>query len=445
MCTDKNVLEIHCGDGYGTSILAKKSLHIDGIDHNSDKIRFALRNFFILNKTRFVIADSFDYLGRCNNYEITVIFDAEEILNENNKFDELLDLIPSPTAIMVFSNQLKINRQYDELLKQKEITCEKYYEHGNTINQINDDSRNLILVLKNIKNRLTRDNEKQKVSIVIPAYNSESTLEETITSALDQSYSNIEVIVVDDGSTDKTKKICEKFSDKIKYYYKQNGGISSALNFGIKKMSGEWFKWLSSDDLLTRDAVEKLMQVHYITGGQIIYSDYDIIDEKSKFVRVFKEPVYHSYYEFASKIWIRYIGNASSVLIHKSCFDIVGPFDESLRFGEDYEWWQRACLVYGYRFFHLQEAIAKYRIHPKQLTVKIGNKTFENDQTIRKHTKNLILGTDPDWWKTLTAYQRNYNKTSLKTKMKRIMRNTLRHMPTHIERMIIDWRIRTIK
>lgn len=98
---------------------------------------------------------------------------------------------------------------------------------------------------------------KPLVSIVIPVYNGENYLEEAIHSALNQSYENIEIIVVNDGSTDNTENIALKYKDKIKYFKKENGGVSSALNLGIKNMTGEYFSWLSHDDLYYEDKIER--------------------------------------------------------------------------------------------------------------------------------------------------------------------------------------------
>ena len=84
-----------------------------------------------------------------------------------------------------------------------------------------------------------------KVSIVIPVYNGSNYLREAIDSALAQTYKNIEVIVINDGSNDrgKTDKICKSYGNKIRYFKKENGGVSSALNMGIEKMEGEYFSW----------------------------------------------------------------------------------------------------------------------------------------------------------------------------------------------------------
>ena len=113
------------------------------------------------------------------------------------------------------------------------------------------------------------------VSAVIPVYNGSNYLREAINSVLNQTYSNIEVIVVDDGSTDDTWTIIQSYGDKIRGFHKENGGVSSALNLAIDNMKGEWFAWLSHDDLWLSNKIE--MQIHYLQenpGKGIYYSGY---------------------------------------------------------------------------------------------------------------------------------------------------------------------------
>ena len=103
--------------------------------------------------------------------------------------------------------------------------------------------------------------ENEKVSIIIPAYNSESTVERAVSSALSQSYANIEVIVVDDGSSDRTAETVERLASKdgrVKLIRKANGGVSSARNAGMRAAQGEWFIALDADDYIDSDMVEKL-------------------------------------------------------------------------------------------------------------------------------------------------------------------------------------------
>ena len=97
------------------------------------------------------------------------------------------------------------------------------------------------------------------VSIIIPVYNGANYLGQAIDSALNQTYKNIEIIVVDDGSNDNgsTKAIANAYGERIHYYYKENGGTGAAINYGISLMHGEYVSWLSHDDLYKPDKIEK--------------------------------------------------------------------------------------------------------------------------------------------------------------------------------------------
>ena len=130
-----------------------------------------------------------------------------------------------------------------------------------------------------------------KVSIVIPAYNASNYLAEAIDSALAQTYPNVEVIVVNDGSKDdgETERVALSYGDKIRYFLKENGGSSSALNMGIVNMTGEWFSWLSHDDLYLPEKLEKQIEFMYSLGIEnslltrhIFFSSYDLIDATGK-------------------------------------------------------------------------------------------------------------------------------------------------------------------
>ena len=108
------------------------------------------------------------------------------------------------------------------------------------------------------------------MSIIIPVYNVEQYLERSILSVINQTYNNIEIILVDDGSTDNSGKICdeyEKIDNRIKVFHKLNGGLGSARNFGYEKSLGEYILYLDSDDYIENVTIEKMMQ----------YSDFDIV------------------------------------------------------------------------------------------------------------------------------------------------------------------------
>jgi hypothetical protein len=204
-------------------------------------------------------------------------------------------------------------------------------------------------------------------------------------------------------------------------------------------MNGKWFKWLSSDDVLTPNAVAELVNYANKTGAMIIYTDYDIINEESKFIRKFTEPHFSTYYEYASALWTRFIGNGSSSLIDRTCFEEVGFFDESVRSAEDYDWWLRACLLHGYRFFHLPETTLKYRTHSKQLTAAVKHNAYLVDDRIRNGIKEQVLSASPKWWETLDHFQRIYSKQNQRGGLaRRILRKSLLHMPEGVRKSAMN-------
>lgn len=110
------------------------------------------------------------------------------------------------------------------------------------------------------------------VSLIIPVYNVEDFLDKCLFSVINQTYSNIEIIIVNDGSTDKSEIICKKYGDldkRIKYYFKENGGLSSARNYGLEKSQGEYIMFLDSDDFLCLNAVEVLMNYSKKTNSDV--------------------------------------------------------------------------------------------------------------------------------------------------------------------------------
>ena len=125
------------------------------------------------------------------------------------------------------------------------------------------------------------------VSVIIPIYNAEKYLQECLNSVLNQTYPEIEIIAVNDGSTDNSLEILKKYSNKLKIISKENGGAASALNAGINIASGEWIKRLDVDDVLLPEAVEELVsEAKKIKDktSTILISNYYNIDSKGKII-----------------------------------------------------------------------------------------------------------------------------------------------------------------
>jgi glycosyltransferase involved in cell wall biosynthesis len=267
-----------------------------------------------------------------------------------------------------------------------------------------------------------------KVSIIVPVYNAEKYLQECIESALNQTYKNIEIIAVNDGSKDNSLKILESFNDKIKIISKKNGGTATALNEGIRKMTGEWFKWLSADDVLYPNAIEELIkEAKKIPDKKstVFYTNYDIIDSNSKVVKQFIEPNYNdlSLFDFNVILLDHYIGNGTTSLIHKSSLDEYGNFDESIGFAEDYELWLRFCLLHNCRLHLVPIILAQYRTHETQLTAKKMDKALEKANEIRKYILNKLDKEELE--KYSIALKKFRNTKSISVRARHNIRNIL--------------------
>ncbi len=210
-------------------------------------------------------------------------------------------------------------------------------------------------------------NSTPKISIVIPVYNGSNYLSQAIDSALAQTYSNIEIVVVNDGSNDggETERIALSYGDKIRYFSKENGGVASALNRAIAEMTGDYFSWLSHDDLYTKDKVEKEIVALSKIGhdNAVIYSNYSVFTsnpENSTPRRSKGVPPEHFRY------WLTVDNslNGCTLLIPRSAFEKMGGFNESLRTTQDYDLWFRMAKEYS--FVHIPEALVKSRSHPDQ-------------------------------------------------------------------------------
>lgn len=212
-----------------------------------------------------------------------------------------------------------------------------------------------------------------KVSIIIPVYNGEDYLSCAIDSALNQTYDNIEVIVVNDGSHDSSEKIALEYGEKIRYIYKDNGGVASALNEGIKNAMGEYISWLSHDDLYYPDKV--LKQVEFLSKAKnkevIVASNVELVDSNLNLLEVHKlsdklEKYPLSYLTFDVTTGL----NGCALLICKKLFDRNGLFDLNLLTTQDYDMWSRFAI--NEKFVILDEVLVKSRQHPNQ-----GSKTIK--------------------------------------------------------------------
>jgi glycosyltransferase involved in cell wall biosynthesis len=222
------------------------------------------------------------------------------------------------------------------------------------------------------------------VSIVIPVYNGSNYMREAIDSAIAQTYQNIEIIVVNDGSNDngKTREIALSYGDKIRYFEKENGGVSTALNLGIKEMRGEYFSWLSHDDVYYPNKISRqIEELNKLEDKKtIIYSDYEIINEKSNKLYNLNLRDQHEYRKLNNGLYATLNGclNGCCMLISKEIFDFVGLFDPKLKYTQDYDLWFR-FFSENYKVYFIDELLLKSRVHENQDSKKSFVKNECND------------------------------------------------------------------
>ena len=227
------------------------------------------------------------------------------------------------------------------------------------------------------------------VSIIIPVYNSAQFLKESLESIINQTYSNIEIICVNDGSTDDSLEILKSYSDKITIITQKNQGLASALNAGIKTMGGKWFKWFSPDDVMYTHTIETLVHAAKKYPDTVVYSNWEIIDEEGKKLRDFSESNYNelSNFEYNVRLLDGQQINVNTSLIPFSLFEKCSMQELDDPVAVDYDFLLHAALLFNIKFHLIQKLLIKYRIHTKQLSHKNISKTLEYISKI----KNPIL------------------------------------------------------
>lgn len=257
--------------------------------------------------------------------------------------------------------------------------------------------------------------KQPKVSIVIPVYNGERYVKYAIDSALAQTYKNIEIIVVNDGSTDGTDKILKSYGDKIRYIKKKNGGVSSALNLALEKMQGDYFSWLSHDDTYEPNKIETeinyLIKNNYIGKKVIVFSDYYLINTKGDVIGKSIKP-HQEIIDKPEYIFMKGHINGLSLLIPKEAFNTYGGFDTKLLCTQDYVKWKEMAKTY--KFVHIPEILVSTRWHAAQVTnsnplvLTEGNAFYREliDATTKKRREELEGG-EYCFYKELEAFYNN--------------------------------------
>jgi glycosyltransferase involved in cell wall biosynthesis len=200
------------------------------------------------------------------------------------------------------------------------------------------------------------------VSIVVPSYNRAVMLPRAVKACLAQTFGNIEVIVVNDGSNDNTSDVCRQLVDsdpRVRVFDKSNGGVASALNYGFKRARGVYVTWSSDDNVYYPQAIEKLVYVLAEKNSVgFVYSDVQEVDEQGKPVRIVHsgEPE-----ELRRTCVIQ-----ACFLYRRDVMDAVGEYDSRWTRCQDYDYYLR--INKKYMMYHLREVLYEYTAHEASMS-----------------------------------------------------------------------------
>jgi glycosyltransferase involved in cell wall biosynthesis/radical SAM superfamily enzyme YgiQ (UPF0313 family) len=317
-------------------------------------------------------------VGFVNNVLSYFRIHSKQATYENTKKDLLL------LDLAMFFQKIYTNVYYPHKIR------EEAFQRFNALCIHNPDLKNMVTQTKSGKPPI--------VSICIPTFNGEKFLAETLSSALSQTYSNIEIIISDDGSTDRTLEIAKSFQDKTSKEFviisHRNYGLIQNWNFCITKAHGQYIKFLFQDDLLEPDCIEKMVEIAEQDEeiGMVFSPRGIILDEKDRNDR-FCMCVYNG----ASNLHIHWsnlkpiqegkellsdpklmgeppnkIGEPSTVMIKKEVFEKIGGFDGELCQLVDMEMWLR--IMSQYKIAFVNKILSHFRVHLEQQTRKNADK-----------------------------------------------------------------------
>ena len=226
------------------------------------------------------------------------------------------------------------------------------------------------------------------VSVCIPVYNSEKTIKNTIESVINQTYKNIEIIVIDNNSTDKTTQIVESIKDiRIKLFKNEiNLGMVGNWNKCLEYISGQYFTILCADDTIEVDCITKRLK-YMISNDKIVlsFSSTYIIDDYDRLIyhrRFFKKTCLFDGREYSIKSFRRHnmYGEPSNVMIKTDVINKVGCFSDKVLYATDFEYWLRVSQ-FG-NLVYIDEPLCSYRVSNNNETSRLGLKKIINNERI---------------------------------------------------------------
>jgi glycosyltransferase involved in cell wall biosynthesis len=225
-------------------------------------------------------------------------------------------------------------------------------------------------------------------SVYVPVFNTEHYVEECINSVLNQSIQDYEIVIVDDGSNERTKAILRKFADnpKVQIFYKSNGGIASASNLAIKMASGEYIVQLDSDDLLLPNALEELANFYNAhPTSECVYTKHELIDELGRAVGPGWSPERFDIFENLVGLGVSHLRS-----FRRGLYFRTSGFDETIENAVDYDFYLK--LSEECSIEHLNKVLYKYRVHASQTSSRASEVQISNHiKVVNRHLERLNI------------------------------------------------------
>ncbi|MEB3311934.1 MAG: glycosyltransferase family 2 protein [Snowella sp.] len=258
------------------------------------------------------------------------------------------------------------------------------------------------------------------ISVIVPVYNVEAYIQETIRSVLAQTYPHFELIIVDDGSPDRSIELCQQFTDeRIRIIHQKNRGLAGARNTGIRHAKGEYLAFLDSDDLWLPEKLEKHFQ-HLENSPEVglSFSRSAFIDANGNSLGIYQMPKLTNIPP--SHLLCRNpIGNGSAPVIRRETLEAIRfqenrygtvedfYFDDSFRRSEDIECWIRIAVQTPWKIEGIPEALTLYRVNEEGLSANVMQQ-YESWEAIIQKTRSYAPELVAKWENPARAYQLRY-------------------------------------
>lgn len=233
-----------------------------------------------------------------------------------------------------------------------------------------------------------------KISLITPAFNQAQFINQTIQSVLTQQYPNLEYIVMDGGSTDKTIEILHKYGQNLKWFSEKDRGQSHALNKALKMVSGDIIGYVNSDDYLLPGSLNKIADffvkshnAYWVTGKCRIIDENE--HEVRKIVTAYKNIFLKYFRNMNANLIVQFISQPATFWRRGIC-EKIGYFDEKLYYDMDYDYWLR--MWPKYKLYFTDSYLASYRIHKDSKAMMSPFKQFQIEYELAgKYTSNKLI------------------------------------------------------